>query len=574
MQYPLTEKIGDPALLVGREREFNYFDKWLANIPKRLSKSRAIIARRKSGKTAFVQRIFNQLWSENGAIIPFYFEFGENNIWYPNLAIKYYCTFASQYISFLERDTQLANNYLSLEEIKQYAVTHSMTQMIRDTKLMLENPAGGYDLLWDTACSAPHRYADFFNRRFLVILDEFQYINNVYRNEYFEGKPDYSLPGSYNSLSESKIAPMLVTGSYPNWLLKIMSRYLKGGRLKQVRFSPYLTEDEGLQAVYQYAQFYEEAISNETALQINKLCLADPFFISCVILSDYENKDLTTSEGVVNAVNYEISASTAEMSLTWAEYIEDTVAQVNNLNAKNILLYLSKHNERYFTPKQLQQELKLDLETNEIQRQLKILKEADLIQQGISSIQFGGLQDGTLNLVLRNRFEEEIKAVAPDLKQEFTEEIAQLTRKNRQLQGKLNYYAGRFAEHILAVSLRSKKRLALSQLFSNVSDTQVLNLQKVGERVHLQREDGKDMELDIVAESADGRVVLVEVKKTQTPVGSELVEDFWEKVEVYRVQFPDARVLPAFLSLGGFTESARELCVGYGIGVAEEILEW
>jgi len=570
MQYPLSEKIGDPALLVGREYEFNYFDKWLANIPKRLSKSRVIIARRKSGKTAFVQRIFNQLWSENGAVIPFYFEFGESKIWYPNLAIDYYRAFASQYISFITRTPKWLKHPPSLEQIREFGLSQSITPLVDDVEFLLQG--SNHDLMWKTACSAPHRFADLYDRRIVVILDEFQYITHVYRKS--EEQLDDSLPGSYNSFSESKIAPMLVTGSYPNWLLKLMSRHLKGGRLKQVRFSPYLTEDEGLQAVYQYAQFYEQAITNESALQINQLCMADPFFISCVILSDCEEKDLTTAEGVINAVNYEISTNTAEMSLTWAEYIEDTVAQVNNLNAKNILLYLSKHNERYFTPKQLQQELKLDLEVNEIRRQLRILKEADLIQQGISDIDFRGLQDGTLNLVLRNRFEKEIKGAAPNLKQELTAEIAQLTRKNKQLQGKLNYYAGKFAEHILAVALRSKKRLALSQFFSNVTDTQPLNLQQVKERVHLQREDGKGMELDIVAKSSDGRVVLVEVKKTQSPTGPQLIADFQDKVEIYQTQFPEARVLPAYLSLGGFTEPAHDLCVKYGIGIAERILEW
>jgi len=73
MQYPLNEKIGDPELLVGREKEFKHFGKWIKNIPRRLSKSRVIIARRKSGKTTFVQRIFNQLWTENKEVIPFYF---------------------------------------------------------------------------------------------------------------------------------------------------------------------------------------------------------------------------------------------------------------------------------------------------------------------------------------------------------------------------------------------------------------------------------------------------------------------------------------------------------------------
>ena len=64
MQYPLAEKIGNPDLLVGRETEFKLINKWLSLIPNRMSKSKVILARRKSGKTVFIQRIFNQLWSD------------------------------------------------------------------------------------------------------------------------------------------------------------------------------------------------------------------------------------------------------------------------------------------------------------------------------------------------------------------------------------------------------------------------------------------------------------------------------------------------------------------------------
>jgi len=94
MDYPLQEQIGDPNLFVGRVKEFQNFGQWIAKIPKRLSKSRVILARRKSGKTAFVQRIFNQLWNEQGAVIPFFFDLGENEIWLPDLSKKYYrmCT--------------------------------------------------------------------------------------------------------------------------------------------------------------------------------------------------------------------------------------------------------------------------------------------------------------------------------------------------------------------------------------------------------------------------------------------------------------------------------------------------
>lgn len=274
MQYPLTEKIGEPELFVGREKEFRQINKWLANIPKRLSKSRVIIARRKSGKTAFVQRIFNQLWSENGAVIPFYFEFGKNKMWYPNLAIEYYCAFASQYISFTTRTPELVKQPLSLKQIREFGVSQSITALIDDVDFIIQNQevGGSHDLMWDLACSAPHRFADLYDQRILVILDEFQYITQyIYQDEKCEGKPDDTLAGSYHHLSESKMAPMLVTGSYANWLLNIRSKYLEAGHLKQIRFSPYLTKDEGLQAVYQYAQFYEEPITNETALQINEL---------------------------------------------------------------------------------------------------------------------------------------------------------------------------------------------------------------------------------------------------------------------------------------------------------------
>jgi len=122
MQYPLTEKIGEPELLVGREKEFKQFGKWIKNIPKRLSKSRVIIARRKSGKTSFVQRIFNQLWTENKQVIPFDFDFGED------LAIDYYCAFASQYISFITPNPKLIKHPLSLEQIREIGVSKSITQ--------------------------------------------------------------------------------------------------------------------------------------------------------------------------------------------------------------------------------------------------------------------------------------------------------------------------------------------------------------------------------------------------------------------------------------------------------------
>jgi hypothetical protein len=459
MQYPLTEKIGNPELLVGREKEFRQFDKWLSRIPDRLSKSKAILARRKSGKTAFVQRIFNRLWSDNGAVIPFYFDIADRGAWYPDFAVDYYRTFVSQYISFIKRDEELVNQPLSLEEIREYGVANSNKRLVSDVdSLLIDKERGFHDSMWKTAYSAPHRFAASLNTRFLVILDEFQNITQyIYRDKNCSGKPDETLAGSYHSYSESKIAPMLVTGSYVGWLLKVIHQYLEAGRLKPMRMSPYLTQDEGLQAVYKYAQIYKEPITNETAVQINELCMSDPFFISCVIQSDYEDKNLTTKEGVINTVNYEITADTAEMSLNWGEYIEKTVKRVNDRHAKNILLHLSKHADRYWTPQQIKDELHIELDVNKIQEKLLIMSEAEVIDRGVSNIDFRGLQDGTLNLILRNRFEKEIKGFAPDLKQDFRTQIEPLEATEREIQGMLNQLSDKLAEHQLAATFLSRK---------------------------------------------------------------------------------------------------------------------
>ena len=175
MQYPLPESIGDPDLLVGRQLEFSILDEWISLIPRRASRSMAILARRKSGKTAILQRIFNRLWSENDEVIPFYINVLEKKMWYPSFAVDFYRAFASQYISFLERDPKPVRALLTLEQIKKHAVSKSIDIMVTDVDYIRQNLEEKlHDQVWGTASSAPHRYAALFEQRILVMIDEFQ----------------------------------------------------------------------------------------------------------------------------------------------------------------------------------------------------------------------------------------------------------------------------------------------------------------------------------------------------------------------------------------------------------------
>jgi hypothetical protein len=106
------------------------------------------------------------------------------------------------------------------------------------------------------------------------------------------------MPGSYHALVESKHAPMLVSGSYVSWMLSLMEEYLEAGRLEQYYISPYLKPHAGLQAVYKYAEYCNQHITNDTAEQINKLCFSDPFFIVCVMKNCKKDALLTNDGGI------------------------------------------------------------------------------------------------------------------------------------------------------------------------------------------------------------------------------------------------------------------------------------
>ena len=334
-----------------------------------------------------------------------------------------------------------------------------------------------HSLLWSRVYRAPERFAKLYDRRVLVMIDELQNITQyVYPVKDRKTEPDKTMAGSFHEVVESKISPMLVSGLYVGWLVDIIGQYLQAGRLKRIFMSPYLEEPDGLQAVYKYANVDNFPITHENVELVNRLCMSDPFYISCVIQSQYPDKDFCDHEKVIQTVNYEVTNKKGELSMTWAEYIEQTVKRINDSHAKHILLHLSQNNNQEFTPHDLKEKLKIPFSENQIQERLQELVKADLIEEGSSDIDYHGLKDGTLNLVLRNRFQKEILSFAPNFVEEFRQQIENFKKDKKSLQGKLSSIVGKTAELQLMSEFRSNKQFTLSTYFTNVSDETLLNI--------------------------------------------------------------------------------------------------
>ncbi|KPA14549.1 Restriction endonuclease, type IV-like, Mrr domain protein, partial [Candidatus Magnetomorum sp. HK-1] len=164
-----------------------------------------------------------------------------------------------------------------------------------------------------------------------------------------------------------------------------------------------------------------------------------------------------------------------------------------------------------------------------------------------------------------------IKHHSPDFKTDFQEQIEKLTHEKSSLKGRLNNLIGKFAEYQLATDMRTRKKFPLSVYFSGVKDKKTLNIINVSIRIKFQRSDGKEMEIDIKAESDEKRVVLIEVKKWKQKVGVQVIRDFCEKIDIYSKLNKDKKILPAFLSVGGFSVHAKKMCKEKHIGMAETI---
>ncbi len=96
MEYALEERIGNPDLFTGRKEELVYFLKWINDIKERKSQSTALLARRKMGKTALMERLFNITFFKNDGVIPFYYEIKEKKMWVVDFCVDFCLTFVYQ----------------------------------------------------------------------------------------------------------------------------------------------------------------------------------------------------------------------------------------------------------------------------------------------------------------------------------------------------------------------------------------------------------------------------------------------------------------------------------------------
>jgi hypothetical protein len=410
MDYALEERIGNPDLFTGRKEELDYFLKWINNIKERKSQSTAMMARRKMGKTAIMERLFNITFYKNDGVIPFYYEIKEVNMWIVDFCQDFFLTFIYQYIACKSRkkeylDPETRSDFGKAVEIAKQEGLSYLCGIIEDAAHAVAHEK--IDILWNIAREAPKTIASRQDEYIVQMIDEFQFMNAmIYRDKDLKVPAD-TIAGGYLSTAESKIAPLLVSGSWVGWLMNELNKMLPARfRYKYLKNMP---ENEASELLFKYSRFFDVPVTEETAFSLVRISEGNPFYISAVIRSDCPGKDLTSIDGLTAALEFETLDDQGLIKSSWMEYMAKAFPKINDQHAKNMVLHLSKHRDREWTRGELREALNLEMPDSDLEKKLNALVKADIINKGSSFYHYRGVNDNIFDKVFRGVYDEEIR---------------------------------------------------------------------------------------------------------------------------------------------------------------------
>src|SRR6056297_2587635 len=553
--YALPEIIGNTDLFVGRKKEFDFFlGDWYKYLEKNFPQNQAIISRRKKGKTAFLQRLFNIFWSTclekyNNEIItiPFYFSVKDTPVSLEEFSLNYFTKFCKCYQSFKSRDKTLLARVISFDGIKDYIedkellrIHHTMASYKAEKR---------WEAMWELACETPASIATINQEKIIQIIDEFQNINEfIYdKNE----KRLNQMSGIYMQVAEIREAPVIVSGSEVHWLLRIVSSLTGRFQIYSLENFP---KEEAKMAMEKYAYHSESIIDEESKEKIWQLTKGDPLYIKALFISRYNTqKNYTNEDNIVEVYEREIEKG-GEIYWTWMEYMLKTFHSVNKINSKRIMLYLFNQGQER-TRDQIKKDLNLPYTDEELEEKLEALIGGDLISHGKSHFDYKITEDKTYDWVFRNMYQKEINHFVPDISKEI-----------KRAMGKENHMKGKYQEFLIKEKL--KKPFNLQEMTDNEENI-TIHPEKIEERV-FKKIGLKTFEIDLLltAKKPANKTIYIDIKSKKEKYGKRDA-DRWITI-ANNVKKEEPKAIFLTYSETGYTKGTKEKLKENGIFVIKD----
>ncbi len=403
LEFAIAERIGDPENFIGRVEELEYLYQWTVNINKRISRGLAFLGRRKVGKSLILERLYNILYSEHKGLIPFYYEFTEGQRsgreFYIDLVIRFYMQVVGYYthdITWIRAAVRRGKRIASIEELIEKIVPLSF----ENKKTVLSCLQGSLGILQQeqplyeyvlAAVAAPDGFATTpgVEDKIVQLIDEFQYFN-MYIDAGVEKKPCKA----YMSTAESKVAPLLITGSLMGVVAQEIARYLP--QRFQPMNVPKMKATETIAMTLNYGQLYGHTITPEIAEYITYITNGIPGRIVELLSPAVAKPTITSFDEVDVALDYEVREGAIKND--WFEYLVLAMDEVNDINMRRMTYFLCKNEGTLYYPSELKEAMGLDIDELKLRKELDLLYKYDIIEQ--HGGQYGGVFDRTLKKVL------------------------------------------------------------------------------------------------------------------------------------------------------------------------------
>ncbi len=583
VEFAIRERIGDPADFIGRVEELEYLYSWAGAVQRGLSRSIAFLGRRKVGKSLMLERLYNILYSEQKGLLPFYYEFKEGERSAKKFYLDFIVRFYMQVVGYYTRDVLLIRKAIDYKTDVELDVLNEQveTEPIPNKAIILDHlsrcrymmaadePLYEYVL---SAVATPDAFAKTpgVEERIVQMIDEFQYLN-MFIDAGVEKKPCKAYMGT----AESRVAPLLITGSLMGIVSEELMRWLPH-RFSQMHV-PKMNPHEAQAMTLNYGHLHGYSMTPKIAEYIVYVTNGVPGRIVELLSPKIGKPPITTTENVDIALEYETGLD-GGIKHDWDEYLELAMDAVNDINMRRITYFLCKHEGEWYYPGELKTAMNLKIEETPLRKELELLYKYDIVE--LKGGRYGGVFDRTLKKVLMSNYADILELPVDEFDAYFKSDSLLDYLKERVQQLELSLAEMRDVKQKLKVLQNTHNTVkghqyeleTLLRLLKGIIDgdgglVAGMQVTTVRDVLNYHLETGE--ELDIVLEG-EPAIVMVECKnyipENLDKITTKMVDDFVDKAtRLHASHFADKELRLGFFSKHGFEKTLETYLTQRGI---------
>ncbi len=542
-------------------------DLWVKNIQRMASPSTAIIAPRRMGKTVLLDRLVNTVFFKpEYKVAPFYFRMKREDVTLRRFILLYATTFFRQYIAYCHQEPGMySDSDIELEDLLDYPSAHKAVVLAKQSieAFLRRYSKEDYSarVHWEGFICIPERLASYSGTRVAVIIDEFQdmkfYVHDV-DEQYVEqlrtrrqtepGIAGINLPATYDRQSQSKKAPMLVSGSAVTLVFRTVMGGALGGRFGFKYLKP-LSIPDGATLLQTLLKLYADdaEITSEQALYASAQVGGHPYYLYCLSVSESPSKTFDDAQRIDDLIRYEIEQG--KIYGFWQTHFDGNRKYINadndeELGKKIIYSFTQYHDE----PVDINAiAAKLGVSKNAVEEKIERLYLADLVYR--SAARFYTFNDICLMRYIQFVYEKDLEGI----------EKIDLSQQNL-----FNTLKGKFLELVVQVTMMKFNHESLNGTWfgrQGVIDAPRFQYVKT---TYIGASTTRQYQIDVygVLPKHD-RCWICECKYTKTKMGMKQVRKLETAAEVLQQEAREAGHTPPairmwLVSTGGFTGDVLE----------------